>query len=698
MSGGRGHYGGDVGVSSRVEVMIWDEVARILAVLKPFFLWPVIAAFALTTHLAFAGYFGVFLAYLSCGAIGGFFALYYSHHEDFVSRFHGAISVWLVAALMCYVTLAGFTKVSEFALGMGVPLLCLSWSLRSFKAAAERHRQHALSGVFDEAGVGPATMKLKRDGSRLTGKVFLRPGHRSPSQLIRKTEFIEGGAKLPPGSMTFTPNKDDGSVADVVISDPRLLKEIKPWPGPLFPGSASVAQPIRPGKWQDDLDAVWTIVSQHFQIMGMTGSGKSIGACWSTIADLITRHDAAILAADVTKEGQTFGPLEPALHRYESTKAGAKQMLKDVEAIRRERTAFLTEKGLQKWAEGCGLTYMIVWLEECPDIIDALTQAEQERFFASLKAARSAGITYVFSLQRSDWSQLPTIARGQLAKWCFGVADITDAAFGLTRAQRNRECHPEEWMARYPGMAFIDAPGVPEDRISMPMRTWYWGEDDSIIRAHAEAHPAEARKTDAITARALVAPAPQEPAPAEKPQIALPAPKTPRTQLKILLQEHMTERGLARYRVSDLLPWAQSHGKSRGWLYTILGELCDAGVCRVETDDQGGKAWVPLNAGATHLARARKFHANSKRRAQQIGTKIDPALTPEQIVPLYEAEACAYCGERIDGDRQIDHRTPLSRGGAHALDNLVACCRFCNDSKGDKTASEFMPRGVRSDV
>lgn len=48
---------------------------------------------------------------------------------------------------------------------------------------------------------------------------------------------------------------------------------------------------------------------------------------------------------------------------------------------------------------------------------------------------------------------------------------------------------------------------------------------------------------------------------------------------------------------------------------------------------------------------------------------------------------CMYCGSR---PRQLtlDHVLPLSRGGADAWDNVVACCQKCNHKKGARTPEE----------
>lgn len=51
---------------------------------------------------------------------------------------------------------------------------------------------------------------------------------------------------------------------------------------------------------------------------------------------------------------------------------------------------------------------------------------------------------------------------------------------------------------------------------------------------------------------------------------------------------------------------------------------------------------------------------------------------------------CGYCGEEAD---EVDHVEPLSLGGSNGDTNLVACCGFCNRSKGAKPLSEW--RAIR---
>ena len=50
---------------------------------------------------------------------------------------------------------------------------------------------------------------------------------------------------------------------------------------------------------------------------------------------------------------------------------------------------------------------------------------------------------------------------------------------------------------------------------------------------------------------------------------------------------------------------------------------------------------------------------------------------------------CQYCGGRGTAtDMTLDHILPRSRGGRTTPENLAACCRTCNNRKGDRTPAE----------
>lgn len=54
-----------------------------------------------------------------------------------------------------------------------------------------------------------------------------------------------------------------------------------------------------------------------------------------------------------------------------------------------------------------------------------------------------------------------------------------------------------------------------------------------------------------------------------------------------------------------------------------------------------------------------------------------------------QRKICYWCGRGCKGDFHIDHYEPLSRGGRHALDNLVIACAPCNLRKNAKDPFDF---------
>jgi len=51
---------------------------------------------------------------------------------------------------------------------------------------------------------------------------------------------------------------------------------------------------------------------------------------------------------------------------------------------------------------------------------------------------------------------------------------------------------------------------------------------------------------------------------------------------------------------------------------------------------------------------------------------------------LRDHNTCQYCGKVFNpSDLTLDHVIPKSRGGSSNWDNLVACCKKCNNRKGN---------------
>jgi 5-methylcytosine-specific restriction endonuclease McrA len=103
-----------------------------------------------------------------------------------------------------------------------------------------------------------------------------------------------------------------------------------------------------------------------------------------------------------------------------------------------------------------------------------------------------------------------------------------------------------------------------------------------------------------------------------------------------------------------------------------------------------------------HLEKRRKASRkysrikNLRRRARMASVRYDETGIKEWMEKIrsQSSATCYHCGKvaKID-DIEFDHVIPVSRGGAHALDNLCVSCFDCNRSKHDKTVSEWVRIG-----
>ncbi len=98
-------------------------------------------------------------------------------------------------------------------------------------------------------------------------------------------------------------------------------------------------------------------------------------------------------------------------------------------------------------------------------------------------------------------------------------------------------------------------------------------------------------------------------------------------------------------------------------------------------------------ARAAARQRAREWRKNNperrslqthERRARMRGLMAQ--RVPASFAAQHKDDPCHYCGGEANS---WDHVIPLSRGGAHALENLVRACLSCNMRKKHRTPEEF---------
>lgn len=78
-----------------------------------------------------------------------------------------------------------------------------------------------------------------------------------------------------------------------------------------------------------------------------------------------------------------------------------------------------------------------------------------------------------------------------------------------------------------------------------------------------------------------------------------------------------------------------------------------------------------------------------KERLESVGI-VNEHLQYRNLLLNKQNFKCYFCQEPItSGAAEIDHLTPISRGGTNDHSNLAACCSSCNKAKTDKTEIEF---------
>ena len=88
-----------------------------------------------------------------------------------------------------------------------------------------------------------------------------------------------------------------------------------------------------------------------------------------------------------------------------------------------------------------------------------------------------------------------------------------------------------------------------------------------------------------------------------------------------------------------------------------------------------------------HADRLHSLERQHRRRAAKVGADVR-RVTSRDLERLWSAWGgrCAYCGA---GAETIEHVMPLSRGGRHAIGNLIPACSRCNPGKGWKFVREW---------
>lgn len=103
-------------------------------------------------------------------------------------------------------------------------------------------------------------------------------------------------------------------------------------------------------------------------------------------------------------------------------------------------------------------------------------------------------------------------------------------------------------------------------------------------------------------------------------------------------------------------------------------------------------AWALANPDSW---REHRRIVSQRRRARKRGAECDQGVTVPALRTLH-GDSCYICGNTLDftakrGTRlsaEIEHMTPLSRGGSHNFANTRLACHPCNAVKGARLTAE----------
>lgn len=392
-----------------------------------------------------------------------------------------AATGWFTAA-----TIAGPTGPAVVnAWLMGGPTLALLWSaknvMRTNPDKTETAAEDATEkGLFAKIGLAKAQAKdMKASPNKVVVPVELDRGKQTHDDAAKAAKGLAGVMGVPENAVRWEKDPEDAGRGQYVIVPEDMLKTPTPWPGPSCPGGSIGDAPILPGIYEDGPPAsVWFSGDEeagrnagHWQFMGMTGAGKSQGGR-VVLTDLMTRRDVAIIACDPSKGVQTFGPILAGIDWAAFTLAECKQVIATLPAVITARANELGRHGYDQWTPEAGaelgMPYIVVWLEEVAKLF-----REGEDLLPITQEARSAGVSVVFSLQRSSHTVMDTDVRANIAGGAaFGVNRSEDASMVLSDDTVDAGARPEVWKNLKPGYCYIEGPGIPEERFATPVRTY----------------------------------------------------------------------------------------------------------------------------------------------------------------------------------------------------------------------------------
>lgn len=444
--------------------------------------WPIAAA----AHWQWGGS-AIASAFLTLSAVGITGVTWWAGMEHGLKRQRLVMSVATAAAASSWFAGAAIggatTTVAVNSWLLGGPTIALAWAVKRALRTTENTQasgDHTEKGLFEKIGLAKARAgEIKAGPNKVTVPVTLDRGRQSSDDAAKAAKNLAGVMGVPENAVRWEKDPEDAGRGQYVVIPEDMLKTPTPWPGPSCPGGSIADAPIPVGIYEDGpVCAIWFNGdeqagrnAQHYQVMGMTGAGKSQGGRVALV-DLMTRRDVVLWLLDPSKGTQTFGPILPGADWAALSMSECQAVISVLPNVITARANQLGEHGYDQWTAEAGaqlnMPYLIVWFEEVAklfrDGVDLAPIAQE---------ARSAGISLVFSLQRSSHTSMDTDVRANIGgAGVFGTNSATDSGFALSDDTMDAGARPEAWKNNKPGYSYWEAAGLNEERFATPTRTY----------------------------------------------------------------------------------------------------------------------------------------------------------------------------------------------------------------------------------
>ncbi|WP_328436928.1 hypothetical protein OHA71_06535 [Streptomyces sp. NBC_00444] len=473
--------------------------------------WPVAAA----AHWQWGGS-EVASAFLTLSAVGITGATWWAGVEAGMKRQRLVQAVVTSAAASSWFAMAAIggatTEIAVNSWLMGGPTIALLWAVKRVMRTSEgtpASGDNAEKGLLEKIGLARAQARqAKVEPNKVTLPIELDRGAQTHDDAAKAAKGLAGVAGLPENAVRWEKDPEDAGRGQYVFIPEDMLKEPTPWTGPSCPGGSIADAPIPVGIYEDGpVCAIWFNGdedagrnAQHYQVMGMTGSGKSQGGRVGLV-DLMTRRDVVCWLLDPSKGAQTFGPILPGADWAALTMKDCQAVISVLPNVITARANELGKHGYDQWtpeaAAQLNMPYIVVWFEEVAKLfregVDLAPIAQE---------ARSAGMSLVFSLQRSSHTSMDTDVRANIGgAGVFGTNSATDSGFALSDDVMDAGAKPEAWKNNKPGYSYWEAAGLNEERFATPTRTYLM---DKQVAAETIARYRAVRAPDAgpVTAAA----------------------------------------------------------------------------------------------------------------------------------------------------------------------------------------------------